>query len=129
MYKKTVRSIDTGNINWLNFNLSPKEKIELFFRGALTAVIFLSRHAMTTEEQQELLDYGKNVRNADGSTFSIYEKDKVVFNTEDFSVDNLTFEWQQYKFERMMADDFFKQNTAELLKKDAALADPKNTVQ
>lgn len=129
MYKKTVRSIDTGNINWLNFSLSPKEKIELFFRGALTAVIFLSRHILAEGEREELLDYGQKVRNAGGGTFSIYEKDKVVFNTEDFSVDNITFEWQQYKFERMMADDFFKQNTAELLKKDAALADPKNTVQ
>ncbi len=129
MYKKTVRSIDTGNINWLNFNLSPKEKIELFFRGALTAVIFLSRHIMTEEERQELLDYGKKVSLGEDSTFSIYEKDKIVFNTEDFSVANITFEWQQYKFERMMADDFFKENTAEQLKKDAALADPKNTVQ
>lgn len=129
MYKKTVRSIDTGNINWLNFNLSPREKIELFFRGALTAVIFLSNHKMTKEEKEQLLGYGKKVRGADGNTFSIYETDKAVFNTEDFSVDNIIFEWQRYKYERMMAADFFKQNTAEILKTDAALADPKNTAQ
>lgn len=129
MYKKTVRSIDTGNINWLNFNLSHKEKIELFFRGALTAVIFLSKHKMSEQEKLDLLATGLKVKGMDGSTFSIYENDKVVFNTEDFSVDNITFEWQQYKYERMMAADFFKQNTAEILKKDAALADPKNTVQ
>lgn len=126
MYKKTVRSIDTGNINWLNFNLSSREKVELFFRGALTATIFLSRHQMTGQEEQELLAYGKAVKGA-GEVFSIYEGEKMTFNTEDFSLDNITFEWEQYKFERMLAADFFKPNTTELLKKGAALADPKTT--
>ncbi|WP_157976893.1 patatin-like phospholipase family protein [Taibaiella helva] len=124
IYRKTVRSIDTGNINWLNFNLSSREKIELFFRGALTATIFLSRHCMTGQEEQELLSYGKSVKGTEG-VFSIYEGQEMVFHTEDFSLDNITFEWEQYKFDRMLADDFFKQNPTELLKKDAALVDPK----
>lgn len=128
IYKKTVRSIDTGNINWLNFNLTPREKIELFFRGALTAVIFLSKHKMTEQDKDTLLAFGKQVRNSDGTTFSIYEKDEMLFHTEDFSVDNITFEWQQYKYERMMAADFFHHNTAEILKKDAALVNPEKTV-
>ena len=40
-FKKTVRSIDTGSVHWLNFDMTDAQKIELFFRGALTAAIFL----------------------------------------------------------------------------------------
>jgi NTE family protein len=39
-YRKTVRSVDTGKISWLNFGLTDQQKIETFFRGALTAAIF-----------------------------------------------------------------------------------------
>jgi predicted acylesterase/phospholipase RssA len=61
MYKKTVRSIDTGSIHWLNFNLSDENKIELFFRGALTAAIFLGKVKKATAELQTLKEYGKRV--------------------------------------------------------------------
>lgn len=40
-YRKLVSCIGTGEHNWLNFNMSDKDKIDLFKRGAETAVHFL----------------------------------------------------------------------------------------
>jgi NTE family protein len=42
-YKQLVQHIDTGEHHWLNFNLSPDEKIDLFVRGVEAAVLFLKR--------------------------------------------------------------------------------------
>lgn len=41
VYKKGIGSIKVFDFNWLNFNLSDKEKIELFIRGAQSAALFL----------------------------------------------------------------------------------------
>lgn len=102
-YAKTVRSIDTGEVHWLNFNLTEKEKVELFFRGALAATIFLAKHAMRDEEVQELIDLGKAV-NLNGSTFSIFGTNKEAsFKIEDCLLSDVTFEWQHYKKERLLA--------------------------
>jgi NTE family protein len=101
MYQKTVRSIDTGNIHWLNFNLSNEEKIELFFRGALAATLFLAKHVMSEAEVQDIISEGERV-SFNGATFSIYHNGPVVFRTEDLLIENSVFEWQQYKKDRMM---------------------------
>jgi NTE family protein len=101
MYQKTVRSIDTGNIHWLNFNLTNEEKVELFFRGALAATLFLAKHAMTEVEVQDMIRDGERV-SFNGSTFSIFHNGPVSFRTEDLLIENSVFEWQQYKRDRMM---------------------------
>lgn len=41
VYKKGIGKIKVFGFNWLNFNLSRDEKIELFIRGAQSAVLFL----------------------------------------------------------------------------------------
>ena len=118
MYKKTVRSIDTGKIHWLNFNLTDEEKIELFFRGALTATLFLAKHAMTEAEIKELVALGKKVRFND-KTFSIFHEEAMVFRTEDCLVENTTFEWHAYKLERLL-DRAAKKDRTQHLKRDAS---------
>jgi NTE family protein len=40
-YRQLVSCIDTGDHNWLNFNMKDEEKIDLFIRGARTADRFL----------------------------------------------------------------------------------------
>jgi NTE family protein len=41
-YHKLVKEIDVGHHDWLNFNLSPADKIDLFLRGAKAAKTFLT---------------------------------------------------------------------------------------
>ncbi len=41
IFKKCIGRIDVRKFNWLNFNLSEKEKIQLFIKGAEAAAIFL----------------------------------------------------------------------------------------
>lgn len=118
MYKKTVRSVDTGNIHWLNFNLTDEEKIELFFRGALAATLFLAKHAMTDAEVKEMIAMGKRVKFND-KTFSIFHDETMVFKTEDCLVENSTFEWRAYKLERLL-DRAAKNNRNQQLKRAAS---------
>jgi len=40
-FNKTIGRIDVAKINWLNFNLSEDEKVDLFRRGAEAAAAFL----------------------------------------------------------------------------------------
>ena len=40
-YRKLVAKIDTGPHNWLNFNLTLDDKVDLFWRGAQAAAAFL----------------------------------------------------------------------------------------
>lgn len=87
--KKTVRSIDTGDISWLNFNLSDSEKKELFYRGALAATIFLAGDSFVGDVKSAILNTAK------ASDFGIKE-----FNTEDMTFANLVFNWERYKKER-----------------------------
>jgi NTE family protein len=119
MYQKTVRSIDTGKIHWLNFNLTNEEKVELFFRGALSATIFLARHKLTEAEIKALVEKGKTVAFM-GRTFSIYGEEQPVFRTEDCLVKNSTFEWQRYKQERFL-DRLSKTEKRQTLKENASL--------
>lgn len=119
MYQKTVRSIDTGKIHWLNFNLSDEEKIELFFRGALAATIFLAKHLITKEEVDTLIKKGEEVT-YNGKTFSIYHDGPTEFKTEDCLIENCTFEWQEYKVQRMMAK-VAKPEQTQALKEGASL--------
>lgn len=119
MYQKTVRSIDTGKIHWLNFNLSDQEKVELFYRGALAATLFLAKHVMSKEEVDSLIEMGDTVRFGN-ETFSIYHGEKISFQTEDCLVDNSTFEWQQYKRERML-DRITRKEAKQTLKEGASL--------
>ena len=120
MYQKTVRSIDTGKIHWLNFNLTDEEKIELFYRGALAATLFLAKHTMTEAEVQELIKWGEKVTYS-GKTFSIYHDEPTAFRTEDCLIENSTFEWQQYKQERMM-ERLSRKEQKDNLKGGASLA-------
>jgi NTE family protein len=41
-YKHIICAIDTGDHNWLNFNISDEEKLDLFRRGAQAAANFLT---------------------------------------------------------------------------------------
>jgi NTE family protein len=119
IYQKTVRSIDTGKIHWLNFNLTDEEKIELFFRGALTATIFLARHKITATDTQHLMQTGREVA-FKATKFSIYVNDVVNFKTEDCMIGDVVFEWQQYKRERLF-DRVSKDDKKDNLKQNAAM--------
>jgi len=119
MYQKTVRSIDTGKIHWLNFNLTDEEKIELFFRGALAATIFLAKHKLSSEEVEALKKQGEKV-SFNNSTFSIYHGGPVDFKIEDCLVQNSEFEWQRYKKERFL-DRLSKTVQKQALKESASL--------
>lgn len=99
MYKKTVRSIDTGKVHWLNFSLSSEEQIELFFRGALAAAIFMGKVKRDSTELTELKKHGKVLKVGD-KTFSIFKKDDD-FKTEDLLIPNITFDWERYKIDRI----------------------------
>lgn len=109
MYKRTVRSIDTGQIHWLNFNLTPKDKAELFFRGALTATFFLlSGHPDFKKNQSiwynKILNFGKEVKFGDRTPFSIYKDDSErEFRNEDRENKEIHFQWDEYKLERLLA--------------------------
>ncbi|HBV17071.1 MAG TPA: hypothetical protein DEB71_17225 [Chryseobacterium carnipullorum] len=91
-FKKTVRSVDTGSISWLNFNPSDSEKIELFYRGALAAAIFLSGKNLTFEEKNKLMQKAHK-------DFGITD-----FRTEDFIYPDIFFNWESYKKERGIAE-------------------------
>jgi NTE family protein len=119
LYKKTVRSIDTGKVHWLNFNLTDEEKMELFFRGALAATIFLSRYKISEEKMKELISLGEKVPMGE-KTFSIFGKGPVEFKTEDALVENIAFEWQSYKIERLL-DVLSKQERKDELKGGASM--------
>lgn len=99
MYKKTVRSIDTGKVHWLNFSLSAEEQLELFYRGALTAVIFLAKITRESPELKDLINAGKQIK-FNGKTFSIFSDDDI-FKTEDLLIPGISFDWEKYKIDRI----------------------------
>lgn len=99
MYKKTVRSIDTGKVHWLNFSLSNEEQIELFFRGALAAAIFLGKLQKDSPELQVLKDHGKKLKTG-SRTFSVFAKSED-FHSEDLLIPGITFDWERYKIDRI----------------------------
>ena len=63
-YKKLIKSIDTGEHHWLNFNLSKDDKIDLFKRGAEAASEFLKEFKWA-----EYKSFRENIHKA-GITFS-----------------------------------------------------------
>jgi predicted acylesterase/phospholipase RssA len=91
-FRKTVRSVDTGKISWLNFAPKSYEQIELFYRGALAATIFLSGKKLNFEDRDKLLKKAK-------SDFGITD-----FKVEDFVYPDIFFDWENYKKERGMAE-------------------------
>lgn len=105
IFKKTVRSIDTGKIHWLNFDMTDQDKIELFFRGALTAAIFLlgrEDEGDRSKGVQYLIGLGKDVKFKE-KAFSIYTNTADgEFLTEDNSVENIHFNWCKYKKDRIL---------------------------
>jgi len=107
IFKKTVRSIDTGDIHWLNFSLSSEDQVELFFRGALTASIFLLGNLKNREHQAEtiqaLREEGTRVafRRGDKGEMNIY-KGRPDFKTEDLGGEDVNFNWEEYKRERIL---------------------------
>jgi len=104
IFKKTIRSIDTGQINWLNFNLSDEDKIELFFRGALTAAIFLVSNddlQKRAKDIQYLVKCGTAL-NFRGKKINIYPDQKCEFRTEDYSTEEVSFNWNNYKIDRVL---------------------------
>jgi NTE family protein len=127
IYRRTVRSVDTGNISWLNFNLNNQQKLELFFRGALTATIFLARHRSTKDQIKELCELGKKVPFAEAGEkgFSIYQNDNVDFKTEDLDplLGDIGFRWDQYKIERIRS--LFKAPAIKLHLKNQASSNTK----
>jgi len=107
IYRKTVRTVDTGNIHWLNFGLTDQQKVELFYRGALTATIFIAKHRATETEIAGLCEKGKAVKfkNEQAETFSIYHDGPENFKSEDLDklVGNVSFSWDEYKKLRIRA--------------------------
>lgn len=105
IFKKTVRSIDTGKVHWLNFALTEDDQIELFYRGALTAAIFLLSSTPQKEEasaKDRLVRTGNAVEYK-GKVLNIYKNmDGEYFQSEDFSVGNMSFNWEQYKKDRLL---------------------------
>jgi NTE family protein len=106
MYKRTVRSIDTGQIHWLNFGMSEREKVELFFRGALAAALFLISTHKDFEESEShwhntLLDMGRNVK-AGNLSFSIYENTEGGFRNDDRENPSIRFKWPEYRLNRLL---------------------------
>lgn len=105
IFKKTVRSIDTGAINWLNFNLSDEDKIELFFRGALTAAIFLVKNndlQQRAKDMQYLISCGTVVAYR-GKKICIYpDASSCDFKTEDYSSEDVSFNWETFKLDRIL---------------------------
>jgi len=51
-YKHLIGYIETGSHNWLNFNLSDDDKVDLFYRGAEAAAKFL--HSFNWEEYKKI---------------------------------------------------------------------------
>lgn len=112
IYKKTVRSIDTGAVHWLNFGMSDDEKVELFFRGALTAAIFLTGNLDLEEGERasivtELKRQGQKVRRPGGkgemNIFKEPDPYQILFKTEDILAPKLRFCWESYKVDRIQA--------------------------
>jgi len=124
MYQRTVRSIDTGDVHWLNFNLTEREKLELFFRGALAAALFLmgthpDAEAMRSEWTDDLLEMGRHVRIAPGKEayipglkeaheLSIYRDGEREFRNEDKELTQVRFSWEEYRLERLQAVSQFR---------------------
>ncbi|MEO5593452.1 MAG: patatin-like phospholipase family protein [Chitinophagaceae bacterium] len=117
MYKRTVRAIDTGQIHWLNFNMQNKDKMELFFRGALAATIFLSCTHKDFDKHHtswipKLMQLAAEVPCPAGmqgairskNCFSIYGKaDEQLFRNADMENPHIRFSWPEYKRERLLA--------------------------
>jgi predicted acylesterase/phospholipase RssA len=109
IYNKTVRSIDTGNIHWLNFDLKDNDKIELFFRGALSAAIFLLGSLEDGDAIpstiQAFRNLGKNVpfRKGKGEIMNIYgEGNEPNFKIEDLGQEDVRFNWKKLKIDRIL---------------------------
>jgi len=116
-YRKTVRSVDTGKISWLNFGLSDQQKIELFFRGALAATIFLSGSQIDDAATKDLCDLGNNIpfTKADNGHFSMYKDKSECFECAELDklLGNVRFNWEVYKEDRirsLLAHPIQKQN-------------------
>jgi len=104
-FKKTVRSIDTGEIHWLNFDMSDEQKIELFFRGALTAAIFLLGELPQDERagyKRELVTMGSAIKFRGQKLCMYADKEKCSFMTEDNSSEDVSFNWNKYKKDRVL---------------------------
>jgi len=104
-YRKTVRSVDTGKISWLNFGLDDQQKIELFFRGALAATIFLAGAKSDDKEIKDLCDLGKKIpfAKAKDQYFSMYQSESECFECAELDplLGDVRFDWQAYKGERI----------------------------
>ena len=127
IFRKTVRSIDTGKVHWLNFALTPEDQVELFFRGALTAAIFLlsstpSRDVKTA--RKELAALGSSVPFR-GKPIDIYARtEKPVFQTEDEGAEDLSFYWPSYKRARLLHLSDTRLRNAKLKTKASFAAQP-----
>lgn len=125
MYKRTVRSIDTGQIHWLNFALTETDKLELFFRGALAAGLFLIHTHPKIEENRgywinKVKNFGTRIRcgkKIDGNdTISIYRDGINNLRHEDLENKDIHFNWEEYKKERLLALSRIKYQRNELKK-------------
>ena len=125
MYKRTVRSIDTGQIHWLNFALTETDKLELFFRGAVAAGLFLIHTHPKIEESRgywinKVKNFGANIRcgkKIDGiDTISIYRDGNANLRHEDLENKDIHFNWEDYKTERLLALSRIKYQRNELKK-------------
>lgn len=113
MYRRTVRSIDTGEIHWLNFDLTEKDKLELFFRGAISASLFLIHTHPEIEKNKgywinKIKSYGQHIRCekkiSDEEEINIYKDDNADnFRHEDLENKEIHFNWEEYKKERILS--------------------------
>lgn len=73
-YKKLVSFIDIGNHNWLDFEISDEDKVDLFRRGAQAAKSFLEN--FDWEEYKSVRDSSKNFTFIKGLRQGIEQLDK-----------------------------------------------------
>lgn len=65
-FKKTIGEIDVRGVNWLNFNLTDNEKIDLFRRGAMAAAdFFLGKEAAQPSADTPVIKYDDSAAQKD----------------------------------------------------------------
>ncbi len=122
---KSVRTIDVGDISWLNFNITKIEKQELFVRGALTACIFLIPsilHSSDPVKRREIEN--KLIEKANELLLSIGVKKESIksFKYDEKEDSSLFFEWNDYQ--DRASSRFMEIKNAEAKKSRRASYDP-----
>lgn len=91
IFKQTIRTIDVGDVHWLNFNMTVNEQKELFIRGTLTACIFINNILGNPNiSTKDLVEIGVDIINSVRPL-----KDKIEHFEYYDGLDR--FDWNKYK--------------------------------